>query len=353
MVTQIMKTQTSNSYDSLKQKLEYIKSVIDPGLILQSLGFIPDRDNFNEIRCKCLIHGGDNNSAFRFNKNTNTWVCFTKKCHEGYSNDVIGLVQAVRRCSFIEAISYLEDLIGGVGEFSGDKLANFKLDKEIDKLQRLAKKSVSSNRLVAEDILAKYKKFKSRYFKAEGFSEEILNHFEVCGGYTDEEKVVRDIIPIRDVNGKLVAYSLRDTRKGVSEDNKYKLTSNFDKDRVLYNLDKTKTLFAEKPMIIVEGFKSVWRLKQYGIDNVVAIMGSRLTVGQTYLVEAFALKGVILLFDNDLAGIDGTVHACNDLKNSISPIKPIFITETDVNGKGLDPSDLSKDEIMNYLGCYI
>ena len=77
-------------------------------------------------------------------------------------------------------------------------------------------------------------------------------------------------------------------------------------------------------------------------------MGSQLTPGQYNLLISYALNGVITIFDNDQPGIKGTVHAFNELDDKMSVV-PIFITETDESGKGLDPSDLTRKEIYNYL----
>ncbi len=79
-----------NSYKDdnfeFKQKLEYIKKAVDYHYLLTSLGFELERDSAKEYRGACIIHGGDNKTAFRFNKELGTWVCFTIKCHESFLN---------------------------------------------------------------------------------------------------------------------------------------------------------------------------------------------------------------------------------------------------------------------------
>ena len=91
-----------------KQKLEYLKKAVDYGYLLQTLGFEIERDSYKEARGPCIIHGGDNKTAFRFNKELGTWVCFTSKCHEIFGNDVIGLIKAVRRVDFMDAVKGVE-----------------------------------------------------------------------------------------------------------------------------------------------------------------------------------------------------------------------------------------------------
>jgi hypothetical protein len=58
------------------------------------------------------------------------------------------------------------------------------------------------------------------------------------------------------------------------------------------------------------------------------------------------------MFDNDLAGISGSMKAFSDL-NRKTKIDVVFITEFDNSGKGLDPSDLSKVQIYGYLKNYV
>jgi phage/plasmid primase-like uncharacterized protein len=91
--------------------IEYIKQVVDPMLIISSLGIPIARQQGNQARGPCPIHGGDNKSAFAVDLDTGRWRCFSHECHVGHS-DIIGLVQLSRRCSFIEAIKFTAALMG-------------------------------------------------------------------------------------------------------------------------------------------------------------------------------------------------------------------------------------------------
>ena len=185
-----------------------------------------------------------------------------------------------------------------------------------------------------------------------GSIKETLDFFEIGGGYTDSKGYIRDVIPIRNNEGFLVGYGMRDIRDFTDYDNKYIHSLNFDKDRVLYNLNNAKHYIEDKPLIIVEGYKSVWRFWEYGIKNVVAVMGSTICPGQINLLYMYAVNDIVIMFDNDGPGVEGCLKACDELRNKLNII-PIFITEEDENGKGLDPSDLSKDVIYNYLESFI
>ena len=337
MVVQMM-TSYNNDF---KFKLDRIKDLIDPRFLIESLGFKIHRETIKELRGACIIHGGDNLTSFRFNKERKTWVCFSHKCHETFGNDVIGLVRSVLNIDFMSAINFLDNFVGNI-----DSSCNimYKIQKEKEEFIHYNK--VNEEYIhpdVNEDRLLKFRSIKSNYFLQQGFSYDTLEHFEVAGNYKCSDGVLRDIIPIRNTDGKLVAYSFRDTRKNVSFDNKYMLTPNFNKDKVLYNFCNSKLLLNKVPLILVEGFKAVWKLWECGIENVAACMGSYLTSGQTKLVYQYAIKGVVLFFDSDISGVEGMHRIYNILKDKID-ISIIYIVEKD-----LDPADLSCDKNIEYL----
>ena len=342
-----MMTTRESKREDFRTNLKHMKNVVEPRYLIESLGFKVDRETSREIRGTCLIHGGDNTTAFRFNKETKTWVCFTRRCHEMYGYDIIGLIRSVTNLDFMSAVNYLRDLVGDVGDLAFQSL-QYELKREKEEFIRINRQPEVSDSIVTEECLAQFKEFRSNYFFDCGFSDETLDYFEVAGGHTDKDGIIRDIIPIRDADGVLAGYSLRDIRHNADYDRKYIHTYGFDKDHVLYNLHNAKVYGESMPLIVVEGQKSVWKMHEYGIYNVVACMGSKLTSGQCNLLCSYAIKGVIIMMDNDVAGVKGTFSAHEDLNKRIS-ITPIFITEVKENGEGSDPSELPKEVILEYL----
>jgi len=178
----------------------------------------------------------------------------------------------------------------------------------------------------------------------DGFTNEVLDEFEIGGGYVDRYGFQRDVIPIRNKDGKLVAYSCRDITGKADEDYKYLLTEGFEKDVVLYNLHKAKNYVEKsKTIIVVEGFKSVWRLYMAGYKNVVACMGSNITHGQQHLLYSTVFT-VMTLFDGDKAGIKGTLNAMKNMSGKMNLI-PLFLPYD-----GKDPADCSVDELKDIIG---
>ena len=337
-------TQKRVSKEERRNQLNRLKESVNADQLLGMLGFEISRSVSDEVRAPCKVHGGDNKTSFRMNKRTKNWMCFSHGCHEEIGYDVISLLKHMLNLSFMDAVKYLEN-ISGVNIHDETSYIEFKRLKDrrefIDRMQD--NKQVPSA-LVTEAYLKSFRKFRSDYFEKKGFSAELLDEFEVGGGYVDKYGYQRDVIPIRSSEGVLKAYSCRDITGKADEDYKYLLTKGFDKDKVLYNLNNAKKHMGEKrTLIIVEGFKGVWRCHMAGYKNTVACMGSRITTGQQSLLYSNAFT-IILLLDGDEAGVKGTAKAVKDMKGKINII-PKFFSFLDK-----DPGDVSVEDIKCIIG---
>lgn len=123
----------------------------------------------------------------------------------------------------------------------------------------------------------------------------------------------RIAIPIRDDEGRLVAYAGRviDDRAITETNSKYKLPPPRERDGKLYEFHKSVVVYnlseiSEKvsDIVVVEGFPSVWWLWQNEWPNTVAVMGSECSEAQAKLiVSKVDLDGrVWALTDGDEAG---------------------------------------------------
>ena len=328
-------------------RINRLKEAIDAEQLLQLLGFDISRTTSTEVRAVCKLHGGSNKSSFRMNKRTKNWVCFSRSCQETIGYDVISLVKHVLNLSFPDALKYLESI---TGININDDAAYVQYKRAKDR-REFIQHSLDNRQvplaLVTEEYLNSFKKFRSNFFGKEkngAFTGEILDKFEIGGGYVDKYGFQRDVIPIRDDHGELKAYSCRDITGQADEAFKYLLTKGFDKNRVLYNLQRAKKYTGEsKTLIVVEGFKSVWKLYMAGYKNVVACMGSKITPGQQSLLYSYAFE-VILFLDGDAAGINGTSKALEDMKGKIKLI-PIFFPY-----EKIDPGDLKIEKFNEFDG---
>jgi len=334
--------QQNRSKEEQRARINRLKEAIDAEQLLGLLGFDISRSTSTEVRAPCKLHGGSNRSSFRMNKQTKNWVCFSQSCQETIGYDVISLVKSILNLSFPDALKYLENLTG-VNIHDEAAYVEYKRAKDRREfIQRSRDNRQVPSSLVSEEYLKSFKKFRSNYFEKKGFPAEILDEFEIGGGYVDKYGFQRDVIPIRNENEELRAYSCRDITGKADEDFKYLLTKGFDKNRVLYNLHRAKNYMGEnRTLIVVEGFKSVWKMYMAGYKNVVACMGSKITPGQQSLLYSYAFE-VILFLDGDAAGVKGISKALEDMKGKIKVI-PIFFPYEDK-----DPGDLKIEEFEEF-----
>lgn len=334
------------SKEEFNYRLDRLREAIDAEQLLRTLGFEISNTKDGEVRAPCAIHGGDNKTSFRMNTRTKHWTCFSHHCEEDIGFGVIDLVKYKLNLNFAEAVRYLES-ITGINVYDEASFVQYKRLKDRQEVIRQADNRRIPPALTDEIFLKSFKRFRSQYFEQPdhgGFSKELLDEFEVGGGYVDKYGFQRDVIPIRDTKKRLVAYSARDITGKADEDYKYLLTEGFDKDKVLYNLHKAKEHMGDsRTIIVVEGFKGVWNMHRAGYKNTVACMGSYITKGQQNLLYSNAFK-VVTLFDGDKAGVKGTIRALDDMKGKIS-IVPLFLPYT-----GKDPGDLTNEELHSIVG---
>ncbi len=117
----------------------------------------------------------------------------------------------------------------------------------------------------------------------------------------------RVMFPVFDYKGKVIGFGGR-----VLDDSKPKYLNSpetlvFQKGTNLYGLNfAIKNKYQERYFIIVEGYMDLISLHQYGITNVVASLGTALTVNQARLIKRYVDK-VIISYDADFAGQTATI----------------------------------------------
>lgn len=118
----------------------------------------------------------------------------------------------------------------------------------------------------------------------------------------------RMMIPISDIQGRVIAFTARKTRftpQVPSEEGKYvnsRDTEIFKKNLVVFNMDKAKNEAKEKNYcIVVEGQLDAIRMYCSGFKNTVATQGTAAGAEHFALMKRYANK-VVLLFDGDSAG---------------------------------------------------
>ncbi len=123
------------------------------------------------------------------------------------------------------------------------------------------------------------------------------------GGYYDRFRD-RLIIPIHDLQGRVVGFAGRSLGQEQPKYLNSPETELFDKGKLLFGLDKARQAIAKMDQaIVVEGYFDVIALHAAGIRNAVASMGTALSAQQVkQLLRYTESKRIVLNFDADRAG---------------------------------------------------
>jgi DNA primase len=134
-------------------------------------------------------------------------------------------------------------------------------------------------------------------------------------GYYDRFRD-RLMIPIHDLQGRVIGFGGRALG---DEQPKYlnsPETDLFDKGKTLFALDKARAAIAKQDQaVIVEGYFDVIALHAAGITNVVASLGTALSIAQVrQLLRYTESKQIVLNFDADRAGTQAAERAIGEVE---------------------------------------
>lgn len=182
------------------------------------------------------------------------------------------------------------------------------------------------------------------FLKEKEISEDLLRESGLFSENDDGELFDRFrgrvMFPIRDQNGKVIAFSGRILHK---QDNVAKYlnspeTELFNKSKVLFNFDLAKkNVRNEGQVILFEGFMDVISAYQAGITTGVASMGTSLTDQQIHQMNRLTNK-VIICYDGDKAGQDATHRSVSLLRNKNLDIGVITLPQK------MDPDEFIKSK---------
>lgn len=155
-------------------------------------------------------------------------------------------------------------------------------------------------------------------------------------GYYDNF-VNRVMFPIRDTNGKTVAFGGR-VLPGQAGDSAPKYwnspeTMVFKKSQILFGLDHAKKSIQEKHLaLIVEGYTDCIALHNFGFTHTVGTLGTALTSQHVELLRRFCEKAV-LVYDADFAGMTAMERSLPQFMAYDFDLKILTLPE------GNDPAD--------------
>lgn len=303
----------------------------------------------------CPFHN-DKSPSFSVSQDKQIYKCFA--C--GEAGNVITFVMKQRNMNFIEAVKYLADKVNiplnlGNGETSQTarkKEIIYKLNVETGRFffnNLVADKNAKEyflNRGIKESTIRRFGLGYSKdswhsliyHLKKKGFNENqmleagVILRSEQKGNVYDRFRN-RVMFPVFDIKGRVIGFGGR-----VLDDSKPKYLNSpetlvFQKGTNLYGLNfAIKDKMEERYFIIVEGYMDCISLHQYGITNVVASLGTALTVNQARLLKRYADK-VIISYDADVAGQTATMRGLDILREAGFDVRVLTIPQ------GKDPDE--------------
>lgn len=257
---------------------------------------------------------------------------------DGFGGDIIDFVMIYLNKTFVEAVKYLlnrssyemsdEELNVLIHSNCSTKELILRMNKDAaiyfyyalrGKDGKVGLQYFTDKRKLSEDTMKQfglgfaYNNWNSliKYLSDKGYSEEEIKNSGLTT-VNDAGKVMdkyrnRVIIPIFDINGRVIAFGGR-----VLDDSKPKYlnspdTITFDKSKNLYALNIAKNS-KRNGFIACEGYMDVIAMHQAGFDNAIASLGTAFTDKQAFLIKT--LRDIVYLaYDSDDAGVDATVKA--------------------------------------------
>jgi len=182
----------------------------------------------------------------------------------------------------------------------------------------------------------------------EEFNEEQINSSGIY--YFDENKKKyidrfrsRIIFPVKTLNGSVFAFGGRTLSKTAFA--KYinsPETEFYKKGNNLYNINSAKEFRNKNDEIfVVEGYMDVINLHKFGIENVVANLGTAMTEKQIELIWKF-FKNPIICLDGDISGKKAAIRAAEKLFPIMKPDSNIYFLTL--------PENLDPDSYINEKG---
>lgn len=248
-------------------------------------------------------------------------MCHTRHCHNGnignkVSANIIKLVQFINKFDGEqEAIEWLEKFLG-IKSYSTRDLDIVRHRLSIQEMQIIPIER-RINKIFDEKYLDRFDG-ENDYYIVRGYKQSTLDHFDIkCCDEMGHRFYNRMIIPIRDARNKLVGISARWIGDNeIDNQAKFIHTGGLAKGHILYNWFGASKYFATRHVILTEGPGVVWRLREIGVYNAVAVLGSQMTKNQAkMLLRDPNIDKAMLLFDSDEAGQSGADASVRMLKN--------------------------------------
>lgn len=334
-----------------KELLRKLDSEIGLEKFFTDIGLQQVSRSGRKIYSTCPFHNGDNPNAFCWNIDQGFAYCFTQ-CNKSYS--IFDIVMKMLDYEFIDAVTYLSDLVGMDVNWSGSKKIDSADNRSFLSQVQRTKQLITSKELKPFDIsiLQTFEPYMHKKLREEGFDHDVREYFNL-GFCMDGYYTNRITIPIDTLSGDVITVSgrsvLDDEELAFTGQKKYLLYPNTDKSKTLYNISRADAYIALLGEVFTfEGFKSCWKCHQWGIDNTVAVMGSSVTDDQVMLLLKMGVD-IIVCGDRDEAGQKLNQMVADKCKK-FANIYIMDMSLLDVPEKS-SPSDITKEQFEYLYKC--
>lgn len=295
----------------------------------------------------CPIHKGENPTQFRISNSKNCWNCFGR-CQRG--GNILDFVSKMEDCTIRQAAIQICEWFGldtasqvnrsaKADKSSSDEPVEDGGEKAPAAEVETASKEAAPNKPLGFEL--KRLSLDHPYFGERNLTPDAISYFSL--GYCEHGSMAgRIVIPINNVDGKIVAYAGRWPGEPAGPDNpKYKLPAGFKKSQELFNMDRAAEESDDEPLIIVEGFFDCIKLWQSGFTRTIALMGSSLSAEQESLIRdnTTSETRIVLMLDEDDAGRQARDEIAARLVNGRFVKIIVFADE------GSQPEHLSEEDL--------
>ncbi|OGO24239.1 MAG: hypothetical protein A2Z28_05505, partial [Chloroflexi bacterium RBG_16_51_9] len=150
------------------------------------------------------------------------------------------------------------------------------------------------------------------------------------------------LFPIQESRGRVTGFGARVLDDSLPKYVNSPQTPLFDKSGTLYGINVASSAIRQQNLaIIVEGYMDVITAHQYGINNVVASMGTAITDKQITLLKKLT-RNILLVLDPDAAGEEAMLR-CIQYEDKFD-IEMKFV----ILPGGKDPDDIIKEDIQTW-----
>jgi DNA primase len=258
----------------------------------------------------CPYHNNNRTPAGEVSKESGLFFCFG--CQT--TRSLIELIMHMTARTYFETVRFIksketETDIESVINKALHQIPDFVQYDEL-LIKRLNKQALESPRAMS-------------YFEGRRLTKESVVKFDL--GFSEKQDSV--VIPMQSPDGMSIGFVAR-----TIEGKEFKNTPGLPKSKILFNLHRVK---ASKIVYVVESSFDAIRLDQVGFPAV-ATLGANVSSSQIELLKRY-FTGVVLVADNDEAGVIMSEKLIEKMGNLVTVIKP---------DKGYkDIGDMTDDEI--------